>query len=153
MSGTIWFRKVTSSEFGDVLKPQDMGAKRKMARLKEEDVYAVKVWRPRSPAHWFRAHRFAGVLAKNIEEFAGLDQHRVLKRLQWETGFHCEEIGAMVGDQHVVVKIPKSLSFDDMDEDEFRDFYKAIARLVADKYWHGCDADQIEEMIKLMPEE
>lgn len=153
MSQTLWFRKVTTAEFGDVLKPQDMAAKRKMEKLKTEDVYAVKVWRPRSPEHWRRAHRFAGVLLENIEAFSGLNEHRVLKRLQWETGVHCEEIGALVGDQQVVVKIPKSLSFDDMDEDEFIEFYKAISRHVADKYWHDCSADQVSEIIRLMADE
>lgn len=57
------------------------------------------------------------------------------------------------GAAKVPVRIPRSLSFESMDEGEFSAMFKAFANYVSAKYWPELTAEQIIEMARAMPEE
>lgn len=99
-------------------------------------------------------HRIGQLCAANIEAFSGLDAHTCVKRLQIEGKIACDEIGIMIPGYGMVIQfIPRSLSFDSMDEAEYRDCAKRICRLIADRYWPDLEPNQIEEMAECFVEE
>lgn len=107
-----------------------------------------------------------------------MDPHKVIKRLQLEGNIYCDEIaikpysilmvdsilkavkpildlfGLKISDDGLlIIRMPRSLSFESLDEAEFHDAAKQICRFLAEKYWHGLDAEQIESMADLMVQE
>lgn len=62
-----------------------------------------------------------------------------------------EALGA--GAAKVNVNIPRSLSFESMDEGEFSEMFLAFARHVSERYWPTLTPVEIIEMARAMPEE
>lgn len=128
------------------------------ARLREKgyrrgDVLSAELTKPRNPRFHRLAHALGRLIADNVEAFEGMDAHRVLKRLQWESGHGCEEMGVQVpGAGLATVRWPRSLSFASMDEGEFREIYSGLCRHVAKTYWSGLDEAEVERMAELMTE-
>lgn len=118
------------------------------------DVVLATLSKPRNPRFHRLAHVFAKMVTDNIDEFTGMDPHSVLKRLQWESGIGCEEIGVKVpGVGYAQVRIPRSLSFASMEQGEFTETFRGLARHVAENYWKGLTEEQIELMAETMPGE
>lgn len=110
------------------------------------DVVSADLRKPRNPKFNALAHKFGEMLADNLEEFEGMDPHAVLKRLQWEGNIGCEELGVIApGLGAVTIRIPKSLSFESMDEGEFSQVYEQFCRYVHKAYWPTMTAEQIAE--------
>lgn len=129
-------------------------------RLKERgyrvgDILLADLRKPRSPGFHRLAHRLGQLVAENIEEFAGLDGHQALKRLQVEGNIACDELPVFLTlfDQKIKVnqRIPRSLSFASMDEGDFRETLQAMCRFIAAEYWPDLTPEQIEEMAEAMP--
>ena len=53
----------------------------------------------------------------------------------------------------LIIRIPISLSFESLDEEEFHDAAKQICRLIAERYWPDLDPDKIEQMAGAMIDE
>jgi len=99
-------------------------------------------------------HRIGQLCAANIEAFSGLDAHTCIKRLQIEGRIACDEIGVLVQGYGMVIQfIPRSMSFDSMDEADYHDCAKQICRLIAERYWQGLEPEQIAEMAETMIDE
>ena len=147
-------------------------------KFKIGDVVKCDVRKLRNPKFNRLVHRIGQLCAENIEEFSGMDAHRVIKRLQLEGNIYCDEIaikpysllivdsvlkavkpildlfGLQLSDDGLlIVRIPVSLSFESLDEEEFHDAAKKICRLIAERYWKGLEPDQIAEMAESMVEE
>lgn len=74
----------------------------------------------RNPGFWRKAHVLGGWLADNVEEFAGLDMHTALKRLQERSGIGCESVEYdLPGICKLTRTEAQSLNFSDLDEGEF----------------------------------
>ena len=134
---------------GKIVPADDLANARLRAKgFRIGDQINAVLTKPRNPAFHRLAHAFGQLIADNIESFEGMDCHRVLKRLQYETGIGCEEMGARVpGIGFVPVRIPQSLSFSSMDEGRFREVLQGLARHVASEYWHGeVDANEVIQM-------
>ena len=123
-------------------------------KFKIGDVVRCDVRKLRNQKFNRLVHRIGQLVAANIEEFSGLDAHTCIKRLQIEGRIACDEIGIMVQGYGMVIQfIPRSMSFDSMDEAEYHDCAKRICRLIAERYWQGLDPEQIEEMAGVMVDE
>lgn len=120
----------------------------------------AELTKPRNPGFHRLAHALGTLIAENIEEFAGMDAHAVLKRLQLEAGVACDEVLAFMDielmghKQRIKVnqRIPRSLSFASMEDGEFREVMRALSNYVAREYWPGLTAERIEAMAEAMPE-
>lgn len=130
-------------------------------RLKERgyrvgDILLADLRKPRHPGFHRLAHRLGVLVASNIEEFAGLDGHQALKRLQVEGNIACDDLPVFltIFDQKLKVnqRIPRSLSFASMDEGEFRETVQAFCRFIASEYWPDMTAEQVEALAEVMPE-
>ncbi len=123
-------------------------------KFKVGDVVGAEIRKLRNVKFNRLVHRIGQLCAANIDEFTGIDPHRVIKRLQIEGRIACDEIGVLVPGFGMVIQfIPRSMSFSEMDEAEYHDSAKKICRLIAERYWQGLDADQIEEMAGAMVDE
>ncbi len=110
-------------------------------------IIQVEAFKLRSQAFNRLAHRIGGLVAENVPAFEGMDAHKALKRLQIESGTACDEIGISVpGFGMCIQKLPRSFSFESMDESEYRESVKSICRYVSKRYWPDLTPDQIEEM-------
>lgn len=123
-------------------------------KFKIGDVVRCDVRKLRNQKFNRLVHRIGQLVAANIEAFSGLDAHTCIKRLQIEGRIACDEIGIMVQGYGMVIQfIPRSMSFDSMDESEYHDCAKRICRLIAERYWQGLEPDQIAEMAESMVDE
>jgi hypothetical protein len=111
------------------------------------DVIKADLTKLRNPKFNRLVHRIGQLVVANLEAFKGLDAHQACKRLQIEGRVACDEIGIMVQGFGMVIQfIPRSLSFETMDEAEFHDAARGICRTIAERYWKDLSAEQIEEM-------
>ena len=139
-----------------VLVPADVFARKQLERkkLKEGSVLKAYISKLRNPRFNRLVHKLGILVAENIDAFAGLDAHTAIKRLQIEGRIACDEIGVMVPGFGMVIQfIPRSMSFDSMDESEYHEAAKQICRLIADRYWPSLEPERIEQMAGCMVDE
>lgn len=122
------------------------------SRLREKgyrvgDLLAAELTKPRSPGFWRLAHRIGTLCVRNIDEFAGMDAHQALKKLQFDGNIECDESETTIPGVGVMIhRKPRSLSFESLDEGEFRVVARAMCRHIAERYWPHLDEDAIAEM-------
>ncbi len=118
------------------------------------DLLAADLVKPRNPKFNRLVHRLGQLVVANIDAFSGLDAHTAIKRLQIEGKVACDEIGISVPGYGMVIQlIPRSLSYQSMDEGEYNRAARGISRTIAERYWSGLSEDQIIEMADCMIQE
>lgn len=100
---------------------------------------------PRNPRFHRLAHAIGGLAADNLDEFEGMSAHQVLKRLQIESGAGCDEMAIKVSGHMMIHRIPKSLSFASMSQDEFKAVTTAMCKRLTD-YWPDTTVEEIQQM-------
>jgi len=129
--------------------PADIGT---ATRLREKglhvgDLIFAQFKKPRNPSFHRLVHAFGEILVQNIEAFENMNSHSVLKRLQIEGNIGCDEMAVLFpGIGPCTYRIPRSLSFESMDESEFSEVFKGFCRYVSKTYWPSMDPEAIEEM-------
>lgn len=122
--------------------------------FKVGDVLGADLSKLRNPKFNRLVHRIGQLCVANIDEFRYADAHDVLKRLQLEGNIACEEIAIRLpGYGMAFHRIPKSLSFDSMDEGEYHQTTRSFCRYIAEKYWPDMDPEAIEEMAESFVDE
>lgn len=91
--------------------------------------------------------------AQNIDAFHGKDGHDVIKRVQLEADIGCEHVGILWAGQPVEYRIPQSIAFDSLCEDEFRKLYRQFADYIGRTYMGGLSAEQVQQLVEVMPDE
>lgn len=115
------------------------------------DVIGAVLTKPRNPRFHRLAHALGSLLAENVEAFESVEAHQVLKRLQIEANIGCDEIALnFPGVGPCTYRVPRSLSFESMDEGEFKTVIAAMCKHVSKTYWPSLSAEQIESMAELM---
>lgn len=165
--------------------PADAASKRALAasHVKIGDTVLASLDAPRNPGFHRLAYKFAQVCRHNIDDFAGVSEHDVLKRLQLKTGMGCEEVEVQLSDvwslvsevllglvgpdslviteavapflegETVKARQPKSLRFGEMSQAEFRLMFSAFCRHVSEAYWPNLTELQVGQLAGLMPED
>lgn len=134
-------------------QPADLST---IARLRDKgfktgDLVFVEFRKPRNPKFHRLAHALGQLCAENIEAFEGMDPHRVLKRLQIEAQIGCDEMAIVVpGVGKCLHLIPRSLSFESLDEGEFHEVIAGFSRHIARQYWPSLTPEAIESMAGVM---
>jgi hypothetical protein len=115
------------------------------------DVLTATLRKDRSTGFHRLVHVFGQLCAENIDRFAGMNAHAVLKAIQYEGDIACERMMVnLKGFGMVEVRIPMSLSYESMDDGAFHEVYGSMCNHVADTYWPGCTQEQIEAMAETM---
>ena len=105
----------------------------------------------RNSKFWRLAHGLGKLLVENLDSFEGMDAHKALKRIQRESLVACSEMSFHVeGCGMVTQYIPESLSFDQMDDGEFREIYGQMCKHVAKTYFKDLSPEQVNEMAEVM---
>ena len=118
------------------------------------DLVFAEITKPRNPGFHRLAHSLGGLLAENLDAFTGLAPHAVLKRLQIEANVGCDEIALnFPGVGPCSYRVPRSLSYESLDEDAFHEVISAMCAYVAAKYWPTLDANRIERMAEIWVQE
>lgn len=108
--------------------------------------------KPRNPEFHRLAHALGDLVCKNIDGYSDCTAHGAIKRLQERSGIGCEVTRTEIPEVGVLVsKKPKSIAFDSMDQGEFYELVRSLCRYIAERYWPQCTAEEVEEMIELMP--
>ena len=114
------------------------------------DVLAAELSKPRNPRFHRLAHALGELVAGNIDAFKGVNGHDVLKRLQIEGNIGCDEIALnFPGIGPCSYRIPRSLSFESMDQGQFSEVITAMCVYVADRYWPGVEPERIQQMAEV----
>lgn len=118
------------------------------------DTVQADLVKVRNPKFNKLVHAIGRLCVDNLAQFDGLDGHGALKRLQLEGNIACDE---KVIDYPTIgkclVRMPRSLSFAEMDEGEFRVVARDMCRLIAERYWVEMTAEQVEDMLTMMVNE
>ena len=126
-------------------------AKLKARNYHTDDLVFAELKKPRNPKFHRMAHGLGALMQDNIEGFDHLDAHRVLKRLQLESGVGCEEMAySLPNGETVLHSIPISLSYESMDQGEFEEVFRGLCHHVSQRYWPDLSEDQIKEMAECM---
>lgn len=112
----------------------------KAKNYKPGDIIAAKLSKLRKVGTNKNAHKIGQLMIDHHDSFRHMDAHQALKFIQIKSGVACEFVG--IADD--VVKLPKSLSFDSMDEGEFHEAIKGICRYISEEYWPELTPMQIE---------
>jgi len=125
-------------------------------RLREKgvrigDLVFVEMKKPRNPKFHRLVHAFGEILVQNIEAFEAMNSHSVLKRLQIEAGVGCDEIAVIFpGIGPCTYRIPRSLSFESLDETEFKEIFRSMCVYISKTYWPSLSPEKIESMAEIM---
>lgn len=135
--------------------PDDQFVRQRLRQKKYRvgNIVAAELFRARNPGFHRLAHVFGQMVSDHIEGFEHMDAHQVLKRLQVEADVGCEHIAMRIpGIGPVDYRVPKSLSFENMDEPEFRQVFQGLCEHVSKAYWPSLTPEQVAEMAETMPE-
>ncbi len=139
-----------------VLVPADPYSAQRLRERKYRigDVLSAVLSKSRSYGTHKHAHNIAILCMRNIEEFSGYaNAHLVLKRLQLESGAACDEIGVKINGEWHSYRMPRSFSYDSMEDGEFNEAVQVICRHICSEYWPDMEPWQIESMADLMGNE
>lgn len=115
------------------------------------DLLAADITKPRNPKFNRLVHRLGQLVVDNIDAFSGLDAHKAIKRIQIEGKVACDEIGIHAPGYGMLIQfVPRSLSFESMDEAEYNQAARGISRTIAERYWPTLTPDEIENMADCM---
>lgn len=135
----ILMRKVMGA-----LRPADSQAQDEMAKLTPGQDYRIEVKRMRNP----RQHRLYWALIRTVYEHQSryATQEQLHNALKVAAGY-CDELEGRNG----TVYIPKSISFGNMSQDAFEEFFSSVVRIVTEKVMpHTSDEElrrELESMI------
>lgn len=112
---------------------------------------------PRNPLFHRLVHGFGWMLIQHVDGFEkhGDDAHAAVKQIQGESGAECDQetfvidLGSL-GRHEVKRNIPRSISFDEMDEDRFQAAFKIMVDYTAAHYWPNLTQQQVAEFELLL---
>ncbi|MFC4729492.1 hypothetical protein [Coralloluteibacterium thermophilus] len=115
--------------------------------LRSGDLVFAELRKPRNHGFHRLAHQLGALVAENIAAFEGMDPHAVLKRLQIEANVGCDEVALQFpGVGPCVYRVPRSLSFESMEQGEFQEVVAGLCRYIAKTYWPSLSPEAIERM-------
>jgi len=121
--------------------------------FKTNDLLQADLVKIRNPQFNRLVHAVGKLIVENIDGF-GPDAHAALKKIQLEAELACDKQKMEIpGVGECVVTIPKSLSFDKMDEGEFHQLALDMCAYIAEKYWPTLSAEQVQVMSERLLEQ
>lgn len=143
--------RVVMPETGELvgaLIPESIISQREMREraLKTGDLVRCELRKKRNPKYWRLVHALGGLLADQAEGYEGLTQHKALKKLQADAGVECDsEVFEIPNLGTVTRSVPRSLSFDELDEQAF-DAAWALMVKHASVALKGLDEETIQQL-------
>ncbi|MES2488534.1 MAG: hypothetical protein V4607_01995 [Pseudomonadota bacterium] len=146
-------------EDGSFVAADDISASHlRRKKIRRHSIVRLVVSQPRDYPKWKKAHELGTYIANNLEDFSKFqlpnnrtDSHGALKHLQALSGVECEEsfVKLSTGD-NMMIRTPRSLAFDEMEEGQYQAAYSGFCQYLIDKYWHDLTENQIANMASLV---
>ena len=129
------------TDFG--LAPADDATREAWARVKAGSLCQVDVKRPRN----IRRHRLFFALCNHIADALGnVTANEIADVLKIETG-HCRILRGKTQEW----RVPQSISFDKMDEDDFRAFLDRAVAVISEQWLQALpDSEPVQELRKML---
>lgn len=136
-------------------------ASRSMLRAKKirrGQLVRLVVTNQRDYGQWKKAHALGTLITQNLDDFAEfmddagkVNSHGALKKLQRMSGVECEDSEIeLPGMGRVLLRQPRSLAFDEMEEGEYQAAYAGFCAYLKKMWWHDLSQDEIQEMASLV---
>lgn len=94
-------------------------------------------------------HKIGALLVDNVDDYASMDSHEAIKDVQAKSGVCCDtekfviDLGQF-GRHEVERNIPRSISFDEMEEDEFERLFLGATAWIGEHHAHVM-LDEVRE--------
>ena len=98
------------------------------AKLRVGNQYKVDARKARNPDHHRKGFALINVIFENQERYTTLED--MLVELKLKTGWYTEHIRT----DGELIYVPKSISFADMDQTQFEEFYDRVTRIAIEEY-------------------
>ena len=137
----------------------------KSRKFRPDGRVRVEIKNPRHEGFHRLVHQFGTFLVKHVEAYSKHitangepDSHAAVKDVQAQSGAACQRVSydldiPGMGMMQVTRTEPKSISFDEMDEDEFADAFRVMFEHVVDNDYPDLDVQQIEDFESLIAEQ
>lgn len=140
----------------------------------------AEIKKPRNSKFNRLAHAIGALCAEQLDDFAGMDAHAVLKKIQEDADIFCDKafvdatpvikvvviaVRTILGDataervakalsviKKIALKEAQSLSFDSMDESQFQEFVKRAYAYLRVTYWPTMTDDEVARMVEMYEE-
>lgn len=122
--------------------PADREAAAKLAKMKIGERVRAEIKRPRSGAHHRRFWALCSMVANHHAELNTAEQ--VCDVLKLLTG-HCDVV--CMRSTGEVIRVPRSISFSAMSQDEFTDFYRKACDAVVEHLLPGVALREVQEEV------
>lgn len=139
---SLWFRKVITPD-GEMLRPLDDVARRAVQKLKLEENYRVKIWKPRIPKH----HRLVMKVLMSMV-YPNQDSYDNEEDFLTEVKLRCGWYKEHITSKGKLVYVPKSINFEECDEDEFAVFHERLKVVIPKYFMHGVSMESLEDMVR-----
>lgn len=97
-------------------------------KLRMGNQYKVDARKARNPDHHRKGFALINVIFENQERYTTLED--MLVELKLKTGWYTEHIRS----DGELIYVPKSISFADMDQTQFEEFYDRVTRIAIEEY-------------------
>ncbi|TBW57486.1 hypothetical protein EZI54_07445 [Marinobacter halodurans] len=151
------------------------------ARFTRNSIVEATIQTPRNPRLHRLAHRFGQLCCQHLPGFEALDAHQAIKKLQRDSGVGCElsrikgpailnaidramveqfglagenlmdQLEPLLKSVEVDANIPISLSYSNIDNDEFRTIARGLAHYVSETYWPELSPDEVLSLTGIDP--
>lgn len=109
----------------------------------------AEIRRKRNPKFYRLGHALGKLLVEQTEEFALLNAHTAIKRLQMESGVCCDIVEYEIpGLGKITRNEPQSTSFDEMEEGTWAELWTALVKQ-ATKYIGGMSEEALAEFLEM----
>ena len=109
------------------------------------DVIQADLVKPRNSQFNRLVHAIGKMVSQQIEGFPP-DAHACLKKIQLEGDIACEHNVITLAGVEAMVRFPKSLSRENMDDGEFHQVAQQMCAYIAEKYWPEMEPEQVQAM-------
>lgn len=133
-------------------------------RFREDGRVRAEIKNPRHEGFHRLVHQFGTFLVMHVPAYSGFigangkpDSHAAVKECQARARAGCERVAydldiPGMGMMEVTRMEPRSISFDEMDEDEFAAVFRTMYEYVAENDYPDLDPDQVADFESLIEE-
>lgn len=144
-----------TGELVGALLPESIVSQREMREraLRTGDLVRCELRKNRDYGQWKWAHTLGALLAEQAEGYEGLTQHKALKKLQLDSGTECDveveefDLGELGTAKRTKV-VPRSLSFDQLEQQAFDVAWARMVNYAASECLHGMDANEVQKYVE-----
>ncbi len=128
------------------LRPADQHGEDTLRKIGMGELVMVEIRRPRSPQHHRMFWALATLVYGNLDETVYPSIEDFVGALKIAAGYSTR-VALPSGE---VAFIPRSISFSNMDQDEFNKFYEKVSDIIAKQFLPGVTSDELRDEVSSM---